>query len=64
MPKLLTPPDDELGINLPVYFIGLLIYLIFYVSLLAHLPEGFLPLFLYRLCPKRLCLNLIKLCLD
>jgi hypothetical protein len=45
MPILLTPPDDELGIGIPVYFIILgatSIYLYFY-NIPAHLPEGFLP---------------------
>ena len=74
MPILLTPPDDELGIDIPVYFITLEGYFNFYklFNVLAHLPEGFLPYSLLdyvlsiSLChcyyPCKLCLS-YRLCL-
>ncbi len=53
MPIFLTPPDDELGISIPVYFITLEGYLNFYklFNVLAHLSARRLPtLFTFRLC--------------
>jgi hypothetical protein len=45
MPILLTPPDDELSIGIPVYFVILEGYFNSFIlfNVLAHLPEGFLP---------------------
>ena len=47
MPKPLTPPDDEFGINLPDFIaIHGTTFVVLVHLILAHQPEGFLPLFL------------------
>ncbi len=52
MPKHLTPPDDELGINVPVYLSSMRATYIFNSCLSTGPPARRFPTFSYRLCPK------------
>jgi hypothetical protein len=50
MPKPLTPPDDELGIDIPVYLViceGFYLFIIFNILFSTGPPARRLPTFIY-----------------